>query len=129
MDYTARIQELNSLKSSITGKVISTGQVDGFSSTVNGWQGSAPDGYQSLVEDTKEQVQDVYETKEIVVEAIETRIAELETMIEDQYAANSGIPNMILDDDASKNRTKQLARINRISNLDSSVRSRLVSRL
>jgi len=129
MDYTARIQELSNLKSLIVGKVVSTSDVDGFSSEVSGWEGNAPEGYRSLVEDTKNETQKVYETIDTVVSAIENRITELETLIENQYAANSGIPYMILDDDSAKNRSKQISKINQISNLDSSVRERLMSRV
>lgn len=129
MDYTARIQELSNLKHSITGKVISTGEINGFSSDVSGWEGAAPGGYSSLVAETKEKAQDIYETKEEVVIKIDARIAELETLIEDQYATHNYIPNLDLDDDPRTNSRKQRSRVYQISNLDSSVRNRLLRRI
>lgn len=126
MDYTSRISELNKLKNALESKVIDINDVTSFNKHVSNWTGKSPDGYARLLTSTKDKVKEIYETKYEVLEVINRRITYLETAIEDQFTASRGICYTTYDDDPRKNRQKQISAINRIPNLDSSVRSRLL---
>src|SRR5699024_3656691 len=75
----------------------------------------------------KEIVESIYAIKEEVLGVIDERIAQLEIAIDDQFDRYKYIAYSTYDDDSNKNRLQQLEKINGVSSLDSSVRSRLIN--
>ncbi|API93670.1 MULTISPECIES: hypothetical protein [Virgibacillus] len=130
MDYTARIQKLQSLKNAIVSKAIhSVNDVIGFNESIDSWKGgSSQEGYYKVVNETKRLVDDIHATKDEVLTAISKRIASLEANIETQYHANKHILTANYDEDESENRSKKRRIINE-KNLDSTVKSRLLARI
>ena len=126
LDYTARIKQLNALKSSINSNQINSTDVTSFSETIGNWKGgSSQDGFYDLVQDTKSTVTTITDAKSGVLQAIDTRITSLEGQIETQYNNYLGTVTRKYDDDPAENRRLKRAALNRLSFLDSTVKSRL----
>ncbi|RFA35470.1 hypothetical protein CAI16_08220 [Virgibacillus dokdonensis] len=130
MDYTARIQKLQSLENAIVSKTIhSVNDVIGFNESIDSWKGgSSQEGYYKVVSETKRLVDEIHATRDEVLAAISKRIASLEANIEAQYHANKYILTANYDEDKSENRNK-IRRIINAKNLDSTVKSRLLARV
>ncbi|MFA8437462.1 hypothetical protein [Pueribacillus sp. YX66] len=132
MDYTARIQQLETLRSSVSSKQISSLEVVlNFSGEIPSWNGGvSQDGYLDLIQDTKEQVSSIYSAKPSLLDAIDTRITQLKAKIESQYNQHLYVVNRTYDsEDPVRNRQLKRQALNRLTYLDSTVRARLSSRI
>lgn len=132
MDYTARIQQLESLQSSIESKQISSADsVQKFSGEIASWKGGvSQDGYTQLIQDTKEHVSSIYSAKASLLDAIDAQIRRLKELIESQYQSHLYIVNRTYDrEDPVRNRQLKRQALNAKTYLDSTVKARLSSRI
>ncbi len=132
MDYTARIQELENLRSSIsTKKINSVDDINQFSGAIGSWKGGeSHHGYNELIEETKTKVTSIHSAKPSLLEAIDIRITQLQAKIESQYNNHLYVVNRTYDsEDPLKNRQLKRQALNKLTYLDSTVKSRLSSRI
>lgn len=132
MDYTARIQQLENLRNSISTKTVSSvDDINQFSGEIASWKGGKSQyGYTELIEETKNEVTSIHSAKPSLLEAIDLRITQLQAKIESQYNSYLYVVNRTYDsEDPVKNRQLKRQALNNLTHLDSTVKSRLSSRI
>lgn len=129
IDYTDRIRQLKVLRGKLLNRHISTSPIHQLETTVPGWQGESVNGFYDLVEETKKLVDEVYSSKEKIIEEINNRITQLEIKIENQYSSYKYIAFSTYDLDYTKNRNIRKAKVNQLTSLDSTVRRKILNQI
>lgn len=125
MNYKERINALNNFKSQVSAGE-TTDSLANESSDVDDWTGGAKSRFDIYISNCKNTTSKLSGYKASFLTDIDNLINHIQACYDSEYNANVGIVTAQYSNDASKNRTERMSRLNGL-NIDTSVKTALMS--